>query len=267
MKHELTSSLLLLLAIFTPSAVQAQESLSEWGDELFRDGQTLATAPMHWQQAEWENAAGLVVITGTLMATADHDVSDYHNRHRRSGMNNIMQDVGDALSPVALLGYSAVIWGTGQMMPNDTLSRSGFKMGEAVLYATAITGGLKVIAGRARPNTGSGAGDFSPWSWQDDHQSFPSAHAAAAFAAARVISPQLTPAQRIGAYGAATLVSYSRIYQGDHWLSDVVFGAGLGYAVGAMLTDKDDADQKNARSGWWLMPNASGISLGWLQTW
>ena len=122
------------------------------------------------------------------------------------------------------------------------------------------------MIGRARPSTGADASDFSGWSWRDDQQSFPSTHAAAAFAAARVLSPQLTTVQRVGAYGAATLVSYSRIYQGDHWLSDVIFGAGLGYAVGAILADEDGKNDPQ-QHGWWLIPTPSGVSLSWLQTW
>lgn len=266
MKPRFLPSLLLLIGIFLPPAVPAQESLAEWGDELFRDGQTVLSAPLHWQQPQWQKAAGLVVITGTLMATTDQNVADYYERHRRTQVNDSMQGVGDVLSPPALLGYSAALWGAGQLLPNDELARAGFKVGEAVVYATVITGGLKVIVGRARPYTGADANDFSGWSWHDDHQSLPSAHATAAFAAARVMSPQLTPMQRLGAYGAASLAAYSRVYQSDHWLSDVVFGAGLGYSVGAVLADDAGKDHKE-QAGWWVVPTASGITLSWLQTW
>ena len=266
MKLKLHSSLLLLFGVAIAPAAPAQQSLTDWGNELFRDGQTLVTAPRHWQQAQWQTAGGLAVITGTLMATADQDIADYHDRHRRGGVNDVMQGVSDVLSPLALAGYAGIVWGAGQLLPNDQLSNRGFKMGEAVVYATLISGGIKVVVGRARPNSGADSSDFSGWSWQDSTQSFPSAHAAAAFAAARVLSPQLTAAQRVAAYGAATLVSYSRVYQGDHWLSDVVFGAGLGYAVGAVLADSDRAGNAQ-HSGWWLMPTSSGINVNWLQTW
>jgi membrane-associated phospholipid phosphatase len=259
-------SCLLLVAIAVAPAVQARQSMTEWGNELFRDGQTLVTAPLRWQQPQWLRAGGLVVISGALMATADQEVADYHARHRAGGGNDVMQGVSDVLSPLALAGYAGLVWGAGQLLPNDELSHHGFKMGEAVVYATLITGGIKVVVGRARPSSGADVGAFSPWSWRDAHQSFPSAHAAAAFAAARVLSPHLTPGQRVASYGAATLVSYSRLYQGDHWLSDVVFGAGLGYAVGAVLAD--DQGRKDAQhNGWSITPVHGGIGVSWLQTW
>lgn len=166
------ASLLVLLGLFVAPAIPAQESLTEWGDKIFRDGQTVLSAPLHWQQAQWEKAAGLVAITGTLMATADKDVADYHDRHRLARVNDIMQSIDDVLSPL----------------------------------------------------------------------------------------------QRMGAYGAASLVTYSRVYQSDHWLSDVMFGAGLSYGVGAALAN-DDGKDKKVQTGWWLIPAPSGMSLSRLQTW
>ncbi len=266
MKVELPSRLLLLLGIIVTPSLQAQTSLHAWGDQLFHDGQTLATSPLQWQQPQWLEAGGLVVISGTLMATADQGVADYHDRHRLGRVNDVMQGVSDLMSPLALAGYAGLVWGAGELVPNDELSNSGFKMGEAVIYATLITGGVKVVVGRSRPSSGADSGEFSPWAWRDAQQSFPSAHAAAAFAAARVLSPRLAPAQRIAAYSAATLVSYSRIYQGDHWLSDVVFGAGLGYAVGAKLAD-DNGENAAQRNSWLLTPLPAGIGVSWLHSW
>jgi len=256
----------LLAGIFIAPIAPAQESLADWSSEFFRDGQIVVTAPWHWQAPQWQKAAGLAVITAALMTTTDKNVADYYDRHRHQAMSDAMQGVGDVLSPLALAGYSAAVWGAGQLLPNDTFSRTGFKMGEAVVYSSLITGGIKVIVGRPRPFTGADANDFSGWSWQDKHQSFPSAHATAAFAAARVLSPQLTPLQRLGAYGAASLVAYSRVYESQHWLSDVVFGAGLGYSVGSVLAD-DASPGHQQQAGWWLLPTTSGMTLTWLQTW
>jgi membrane-associated phospholipid phosphatase len=255
----------LLAGLFAMPIVAAQESLTEWGNELFHDGQTVLTAPLQWREPQWGKAAGLMVITGTLMATTDQNVADYYARHRQPDVNDVMQGVSDVLSPPALTGYAVALWGAGQLVPNDELSRSGFRMGEAVVFSSLIAGGIKVLGGRARPYTGADANDFSGWSWHDDHQSFPSAHATAAFAAARVLSPRLTPWQRLSAYGAAGLVAYSRVYQSEHWLSDVVFGAGLGYGVGAALAD--DAKDNEALSEWEILPSDRGIMLAWLQTW
>jgi membrane-associated phospholipid phosphatase len=265
MKFKLFMRMLVSACMYTASTVSAQETVADWSNDFFQDGHRIATAPLQWESPQWQKATGLMVITGTLMATADQDIADFYNRHRHKEVNNAMQDIGDVLSPLTLAGYSAALWGVGQMVPNDELSRSGFKMGEAVVYSTLIAGGIKVMVGRTRPLTGADAHDFSGWSWRDDHQSFPSAHATAAFAVARVLSPQMTPLQRLGAYVAASLVAFSRVYLSDHWLSDVVFGAGLGYSVGAVLADDTAKDQE--KSGWWIMPTGSGLKLAWYKIW
>jgi undecaprenyl-diphosphatase len=59
--------------------------------------------------------------------------------------------------------------------------------------------------------------------------SFPSAHAAASFAAARAYS-SLVPAPPL--YGVACAMSISRVYLGVHYPSDIAVGAGMGLLLG-----------------------------------
>lgn len=61
--------------------------------------------------------------------------------------------------------------------------------------------------------------------------SFPSAHAANAFAVASFVSTSY-PRTRVWLYVAAALIAYSRVYVGVHFPSDVLGGAVLGLAVG-----------------------------------
>jgi len=61
--------------------------------------------------------------------------------------------------------------------------------------------------------------------------SFPSAHAANAFAVAAFVS-SFYPRTRLYLYFIAALVAYSRVYVGVHFPSDIAAGAVLGLAVG-----------------------------------
>src|SRR3989339_1331242 len=60
--------------------------------------------------------------------------------------------------------------------------------------------------------------------------SFPSTHAATAFAAATILTA-FNKKRRWLYYTVALLISYSRIYLGCHYFFDVLFGALLGYLI------------------------------------
>jgi undecaprenyl-diphosphatase len=75
--------------------------------------------------------------------------------------------------------------------------------------------------------------------------SFPSAHTAAAFAAAWMLS-ELFPGGRVAFWALAALIAFSRVYVGAHYPLDVVAGALLGVAVGYMVIGGADGLTRNA---------------------
>jgi membrane-associated phospholipid phosphatase len=76
-----------------------------------------------------------------------------------------------------------------------------------------------------------------------DYLSFPSGHAAQAFAAAefmRMEYKDVSPWYGIAGYAMATATGALRMYNNKHWMSDVVAGAGVGIA--------------STRLAYWLYP-------------
>jgi undecaprenyl-diphosphatase len=93
----------------------------------------------------------------------------------------------------------------------------------ALLPVNATVETLKWCVGRTRPD-----GDSNR-----RNSSFPSSHAANAFAVAAVIARRWRRAA-IPAWLAALIVAVSRLYLDRHWLSDVLFALALGWG-GAWL--------------------------------
>ena len=93
----------------------------------------------------------------------------------------------------------------------------------SALAAQAITWLLKLLISRPRP------GIFDGRMLLD--YSFPSGHAAVAFTLVPVLSREFPELKWFWILFAA-LVALSRLYLGVHYLSDAIFGAVLGYAIG-----------------------------------
>ena len=60
------------------------------------------------------------------------------------------------------------------------------------------------------------------------HNSFPSGHTATAFMGAELVRIEYGGWSAVGAYAVASGVAILRMYNGRHWLHDVVAGAGVG---------------------------------------
>jgi undecaprenyl-diphosphatase len=101
----------------------------------------------------------------------------------------------------------------------------------AAAMAEGIAALLKALTERARPplwDPGIQALVSLP-----ESTSFPSGHAATAFAAATAVG-LLHPRLRAPLFGLAVLVAVSRVYLGVHFWSDVLVGSLLGFAIGLL---------------------------------
>ena len=96
----------------------------------------------------------------------------------------------------------------------------------SLLVSLAIIYLLKFSIQKPRPEQALGLNSAI----KESGYSFPSAHATASFASLPVLNTILSKLSWFW-YLLAVLVAFSRIYLGVHYLSDVIAGAFIGYAV------------------------------------
>ena len=121
----------------------------------------------------------------------------------------------------------------------------GADLVRAQIITAGITRGIKVAANRQRP-------DGSKYS-------FPSGHAASSFATATVLERHFGWKVGLPAYGLAAYVAGSRLSENRHYLSDVIFGAGIGIVSGRAVT-VGHGDQTFAISPT-VVPGGVGLSV------
>jgi membrane-associated phospholipid phosphatase len=176
----------------------------------------------------------LAVIGGiALLSPLDEPIANHFRDHR----SQTAQDVADAWKQVGTVGVGVVTAGivAGGLIAHDNeVTRTGLRLAFSAALAGAAAEGIKVVLGRERPFQNTSAFDFDPLHFDT---SFPSGHSTLAFAMAASLADDIHRTwATVGLYGVATGVAVTRVYEQDHWLTDVLSGAALG-VVSAKLVN------------------------------
>jgi membrane-associated phospholipid phosphatase len=135
------------------------------------------------------------------------------------------------LRTLTLAGEHAAIWyGIALVAATiDPPRRSRWKRAAAGILATQLLNtALKTVFRRRRP----AVEDMPALIAVPTSLSFPSAHAATSFCAARAFAPLLPDGAPL--VPLAATIAFSRVYFGVHYPVDVTVGAGLGTLVGGL---------------------------------
>jgi membrane-associated phospholipid phosphatase len=212
-------------------------------------------------------AAGMFGVVTVAAIPLDNLFADYAQGaiQERRFARRVAVVVEEIAVPGAFI-IGASLYGVGKLAGNDEMADVGLHGTEAILVGLAVTGGLKILAGRARPYLGrDDAHNFGFLrGWGDrDYKSFPSGHTLIAFAAAASVTEEtrrfwpdavwvIGPAM----YGGAALVGWSRMFDNQHWLSDVVVGGAIGVFAGRKVVRYHHTHPNNSLDRWLL-----GVSI------
>ncbi len=158
-------------------------------------------------------AASLIMHTEGL----DRRIAGHFERHNTFGASGdeLLNNIG---SPFAHLPAAGVWYGL-SVVGNDDLNRErSLTMLSALAITDVTTLALKGLVNNERPS--------------GRHLSWPSGHTSSSFTVASVLHEYYGWQVGVPAYGVAGLVAWRMMDAGDHWASDVLFGAALGCVVG-----------------------------------
>ena len=204
-----------------PNPDQTQNKVVTLPQAILHDQIGMWTSP---SKVRYSDTTWLVPLGGLAAAMFVTD-SDF-SRHLSNDPNTLTnyRHISD-YGAYSMAAGAAGTYFLGLMTHNEHQRESGFLSGEAAIDSLIAVEALKFAAGRQRPYQNNADGQF----WKNGG-SFPSEHSAGAWAIAGIMAHEYpSPLMRFLAYGMASTVSISRIAAKQHFPSDVLVGAAIGY--------------------------------------
>lgn len=164
-------------------------------------------------------------------------------------LGELGHEYGKSDTKVALLfgGLSGAMLAGGLILDDKKLICTTALMAESFAFTVLVTVSVKMIVSRDRPYLDNGPHAVQYFRFSSDRamRSMFSGHAATAFAMMTVIA-QKYPSWwvRVPAYAFAAGASLRRIDSRQHWASDVLVGAALGYFIASRVVAKHSLDRR-----------------------
>jgi len=187
----------------------------------------------------WVTAGGAIAAAALLDETARTFWLDRHSTFASS-----LADAGNfAGTGRNIIAGLAVTYIVARVTHHRRAADAVLRVSAGYAVSNVIVGVLKPVVGRHRPDSTNDAWRFKPFSTEGAWHSFPSSHAVHAFsiAAGGAIVTRRSWVSALG-YTGATVVAWSRVYDDQHWTSDVTTSAVIG--MSAVATTMDWLDRR-----------------------
>ncbi len=222
------------------SAQHSRDSVSYLKSYL-TDTREIIRSPLQWDATDLGN---LTMVAGATAFLALHDekLNDFVSRNQSRALKNIFHfgiaPFGNGVYSLPLLG---VVYLGGAIAGNNYDKQIALLGLKTWIISAGEATGIKAAVQRQRPGDYDPPDAFAfdyPIRRINDNGSFVSRHATTAFALAVVFSDGYKSKKKWVpwvAYSLASLVTVSRVYEQEHWVSDAFAGACLGYVTGKLV--------------------------------
>jgi len=231
---------ILFFLIFISGQAFAQIDTVKFNRYYFKkywtDSKAIASSPFRWNSKDWTKL-GVFVVAESGLTLADPAVRDFFQSNQNKTASYISTNVLEGFGAEHSFLLMSGIFAYGVLAKDNKCKSTALLALESFALASLVTRIPKSLIGRERPHSGDGPYQFNgPFT----NVSFPSGHTTASFAVASVIATQFRDSKWIPvtAYSVATLAGLSRIYDDEHWLTDVVAGAAIGTLVGNLVSHR-----------------------------
>lgn len=194
--------------------------------------------PTKWKGSDWLKI-GISTAATIAVMPFDERITNSTQGKQRYYYNAFIEGgriYGEWYSIVGVAGS----FGLFGLVAHDTAAKKiSIELLQAGLYSELITTIFKIAIGRERPVSTENAFTYHPFSLFDyNFHSMPSGHTTSAFALSTVMSRHAhSTALKILAFVPAGFTMFSRIYQHQHWLSDEILAASIGFFTGNWVVD------------------------------
>lgn len=231
----------------TPPASRVPSLERDFFKNILRDQKAIWTAPLHVERsdAKWILPSGIGLMA---LFTTDRITGDEMSEPQRQLTTS--RAISHAGSVYGLGAVATTFYLFGRKNNDYRARETGLLSAEALIDSMIVESALKGITQRGRPLTGVERSEFF-----DGGNSFPSGHSTQAWAVATVIAKEYKHrrAVQVAAYGVATAVSVARFTGQKHYISDVLAGSALGFAIGRYVYSahhRDEMDPAISKSAW-----------------
>jgi len=226
------------------------------------------TSPLRWKMTDWLWAGGLSLATAALI---HNDEAIYRDIKKFQAENKIIDNLTPFFSTLCQ-GFPYVMGAAflahGFLFKDSKALTTGSLSLQAMIHSFVVIQLMKHLTGRQRPSWENGADAwagpsgflerYKPGQWAR-YDAFASGHTITIWSLATVVAHQYnkTPWIPILSYSVAAVSGMATVTDDLHWVSDVLVGAALGFAIGKFVIRRHQTKWTLAP----IIPSRGGLGL------